>query len=638
MRPDNALATVVLLGAGLGTLDACSANSSGSQHRGSAGGTSGSGATGGAGAGGLTLDGGGASGIGGLGGSGAVGGSGGGGPMNIDTCPGPLDAATVASLETGGPVASGMRYLYPYHRTVFPRGMLPPVLQWQEAPGGTSAGLLRLTSNKFAYKGCITPTAPGQFAIPQNVWDAATGNSEGASDPLRVQLTTSGGGGVSGPIEMELVIALASLKGAIYYNTYNSPQNANNGAVMRLLASAPSPTPYLSIAGIAPLGPCVSCHSLSADGSTMLAANHFYPAGPYTSHAFDVQSGPPQNPPALPAPPATLDEAGFAGIYPDGSRFLTTGSPSMTSLIPFPAGPGNVVGMVGPKTSRLFRVSDGMQLPAPGWDGTIQFAKMPMFSPNGDKVVFNHHEDSNGHSLAVMDFDAATNTFSAYRRIAQDPIGFPCWPFFTPDSKGVVYALSSVDDCTSAHPARPWVAKSDLWYVDLASATARPLAVAGGFAGGSPYVPYPGRDEHWEYFPTVSPVAAGGYFWVFFTSRRNYGNTIVANVEDVATKKIWVAAIDIDAPPNADPSHPAFYLPGQEIQSGNIRAFAALEPCRGDGQGCSSGVDCCCGGCEGGVCGCPMGCSKIDEKCTTAADCCEPSAQCIGGFCALVVK
>jgi hypothetical protein len=28
-------------------------------------------------------------------------------------------------------------------------------------------------------------------------------------------------------------------------------------------------------------------------------------------------------------------------------------------------------------------------------------------------------------------------------------------------------------------------------------------------------------------------------------------------------------------------------------------------------------------------------CSKVQEKCTTAADCCDPTNVCINGFCAL---
>jgi hypothetical protein len=85
-------------------------------------------------------------------------------------------------------------------------------------------------------------------------------------------------------------------------------------------------------------------------------------------------------------------------------------------------------------------------------------------------------------------------------------------------------------------------------------------------------------------------------------------------------------------------SAPAFYLTGQELESGNVRAFAALEPCKADGLMCTAGVECCCGGCTDGKCGCPKGCSKIQEKCAVASDCCDPKAQCINGFCSLVIK
>ncbi len=567
-----------------------------------------------------------------VGGEGTTGGSGGnaqGANVLIDECPGSLNATDQAALEAGG--ATGpLDWLYPFDGTVFPRGLLAPVLQWTSGSQAADAVYVHITSKRFEYTGCFGPNADQRIAIPQAAWDTATAKSEGADDPLRVELTTLSGGVAQGPIVETWTIALASLKSTLYYNTYNSPQVGNNGAVMRLLAGAAQPQPFMTVAGLAPVGPCVSCHSLSANGSRMISANHFYPAGPYTSASHDVQSNPNPNPPVL---AGNLEEAAFAGIYPDGSRFMTTGSPSTTTLFPFPNGPSNVVGMVGPKTSRLFNTNNGQELATTGWN--VQYAKMPMFSPDGKKIAFNHHEASNGHSLAVMDFDANTNTFSNLTEVFRDTNRFPGWPMFTPDSKKLIFVLGNVDDYVSAHPARMWVAQSDLYIVDIATRAFSPLARANGFNGPNSYLPYPGRDEHFEFFPTVSPVAAGGYFWLFFTSRRNYGNTIVGGVEDPSSKKIWVSALKIGSAPGTDASYPAFYLPGQELESGNIRAFATLEPCKANGESCNVGIDCCCGGCDQGLCGCPEGCSKVDEKCQTSADCCDDGVECIGGFCAL---
>jgi hypothetical protein len=269
----------------------------------------------------------------------------------------------------------------------------------------------------------------------------------------------------------------------------------------------------------------------------------------------------------------------------------------------------------------------------------VQYAKMPMFSPDGKKVVFNHHEASAGHSLAVMDYDRATDTFSNLTPLYSHPMLYPGWPFFTPDSKSVIFVIGNAPNYASTLtvPTGP-LSSSDLFIIDLATKTPRSLDLANGYSGGTTYLPYPGRDEHIIFYPTVSPVAAGGYFWLFFTSRRNFGNVIVAPGDDVKTKKIWVSAIDIDAPVGVDPSHPPFYLPGQEVDSGNIRAFATLDPCVPDGSGCTSGIDCCGGYCINGMCGPPMGCSNVDDKCMVDADCCDPELRCINGFCAIIVK
>src|SRR5690606_24555877 len=92
-----------------------------------------------------------------------------------------------------------------------------------------------------------------------------------------------------------------------------------------------------------------------------------------------------------------------------------------------------------------------------------------------------------------------------------------------------------------------------------------------------------------NYEASVLPVAVGGYYWVIFTSRRAYGNEIAPSgrvpevenepwgTESVQSprKKIWIAAIDVDHSSRLDPSHPGFYLPGQGLESGNMRGFAA---------------------------------------------------------------
>jgi len=147
-------------------------------------------------------------------------------------------------------------------------------------------------------------------------------------------------------------------------------------------------------------------------------------------------------------------------------------------------------------------------------------------------------------------------------------------------------------------------------------------------------------------------VAGGGYAWVVFTSRRMYGSVArippfcsdprgVDLVSNITPKKLWVAAVDLSQASGADASHPAFYLPGQELLAGNSRGFWVLDPCRPDGQSCETGDQCCNGYCEPDptnpsslICTNTAACAGLQEKCTTAADCCDTTNSCINGFCA----
>ena len=204
-------------------------------------------------------------------------------------------------------------------------------------------------------------------------------------------------------------------------------------------------------------------------------------------------------------------------------------------------------------------------------------------------------------------------------------------------------------------------AKSDIQIAHLPSKTTASLDALNGVINGKYYLPYGETAEgHMNYDATILPVAVGGYYWVVFTSRREYGNTINTsdpyyNTDNRTTgalpwrKKLWVAALDIDTSESPttsahDISHPAFYLPGQDLQTGNYRGFWALEPCQQNGTSCSSGDECCSGFCrqttvDGGTveaCVTVQGCANEYEKCTTSADCCQASQgyQCINGYCA----
>ena len=335
------------------------------------------------------------------------------------------------------------------------------------------------------------------------------------------------------------------------------------------------------------------------------------------------------------AAPMTTGAAGkfsFGGLTPDGAKVLTCGA--LPGSWP-PNVPG--VGVSGTHDSILVDSKTGATLPAPGFDGVIHKALTPAFSPDGKKVAFNHYDTGAGHSLAVMDFVDGSNTFSNLVDVATDNAHYLGWPAFLPDGKTLIYHQDSRSDYASWQGA-----KADLVAVDLATKTTALMDAANGMANGVTYLPYGATEQSLNYEPTVLPVAVGGYYWVLFTSRRYYGNTIVDASQDATPrKKLWVAAIDINAPAGQGrPATPRSISPSRTRPPATCAASGRSIPCKQNGSSCETGDECCGGYCrsdgDGGL-ACvppPSGCAQEFEKCTTAADCCDTGSLCINGHCA----
>jgi hypothetical protein len=320
-------------------------------------------------------------------------------------------------------------------------------------------------------------------------------------------------------------------------------------------------------------------------------------------------------------------------------------------------------GLAGPFASQLIDTGTGQAIAAPSFTSSVTYALTPNFSPDAAHVAFNDRDVSAGHTLSVMDYDGSTTppTFSNLRAVFTST-RVAAWPSFLPDSGAVVFHEGDAFD-TAKYQGGPLYA--DLRLVDLSKNQLNSLADANGYdATGAFYLPYgKAEEEHLDYEPSVLPVPVGGYYWMLFTSRRCYGNTIApggtvprggdkwgkpqgTEVESPSPrKKIWLAPIDINYQGKVDPSHPAIYLPSQELESGNMRAFAALEPCRADGGSCASAAECCNGFCretgrnaDGPVLECvpppANSCSNEDEVCATSADCCDSQDLCINKRCA----
>lgn len=545
-------------------------------------------------------------------------GSGGGKPGNCDvscqqaggTCqmgvctivenPGNVPQDVQTKLDGGGNGDPGFKWLYPYDKTVFPRGLLPPLLQFDGV--APEAMLVHVTFAGMDYKGYFGGSNPARVQIPDDSWKAITLAAQ-ATDWVNVDVTKTSGGIVASAPKVAWKIAPGSIRGTIYYETYNS---VLAGAVGIMKISPGSATPSVIKTGCGNV-----CHTASADGSTLVAATTF----PFGSASYDLKNN------ASVMNASGSNQFVYGGIYPDGSFVV-----SSTNYRTWLGGP-----------SRLYDTKTGLNIPAPSWDSVITNGGNPAFSPDGKWISFNHQDTGGGHVLAAMEFDRPTNTFSNLQDVASDPARFLGWPAFTPDSKWIVYhaGSSNVYETNSG-------ATGDLFITNTQTHKVARLDQVNGYnANGSTYLP--ANDPNLSFAPTVLPVAVGGYFWTVFTSHRSYGNVFPSQKNNDVDGQLWVAAIDLNPTEGADASHPAFYLDGQEAVADNLRGFWVLDPCKADGSGCTGGDECCGGYCQqdmGGNFVCSPtsnGCSHELDKCNTAADCCDPASECINGHCAITV-
>jgi len=610
--------------------------------------------------------------------------------------------ATLTALQTptGSASAQALALVYPYDKTVWPRGMLAPLLMWTWTPGDADAIqiALKTASGSFSWTGtfakpAILSTTPAlttgsnfvRSPIPQDVWDMATNTASGPSDAITVSLTVAKGGVGYGPISQTWTVAPGLLTGAVYYNSYGTGLVQNWGGNMDTAGNRIG----AAILGIksGELGPsvvagqnssddsgCRVCHTVASKGRWLITQTDT--PSDEQSYLYDLTM------PNVPTSGVAMSQQGvfaWAALTGDGSYALTN-----------EVNPSSSNGAVGTSTSSFWQFSATPTVATLTGLPSGLAAGYPSFSPDDTLIAYldatGNTGDVAGEPIRMASYDAATQTFSNVQTLvtpsgagtapafSQLRVGYPV---FLPDNSGVVFESQVRQGSDSVLCTRNG-ARSQLWWVNAKGA---PQPVALTALNGTGYLPVgpkdhgsdfaapdpqynPGNggvnemgydDTSLNYEPTVLPVASGGYAWVVFTSRRLYGNQLGQtpwdswptnyNTKDLAqapVKKLWVAAIDLNAPPGTDPSHPAFYLPAQEILAGNSRGFWVLDPCGADGSSCQTGDQCCNGYCEEGdgglVCSnAPPGttCSGLSQKCTTAANCCDTSNLCINGFCAL---
>ena len=404
---------------------------------------------------------------------------------------------------TGTGAAQGFAFLYPYDQTVFPRGLLAPLLQWTWSMGDADAIQLQLTtsSGSFSWTGtfgrpAILAMTGGKFIrmpIPQDVWAMATATAGGVTpsgklDQLTLSLVVAKSGVGYGPITETWTVAPALLVGTVYYNSYGTQLVKNSldsrlqrpaSTARRVWASTRArPGRSSSRVSASPPGSghgCRVCHVASSDGSTLIAQS----GNPYSeTHRYDLKNGNAEN--AL----ASYDNIfGWAGLSADGSLAFTNAgdlaaNDSVSQLYAFPPA-----------------ATGAKPIAATGIPSNLT-AGTPAFSPDTKHIAFDFlggtigTVNGNGTQLVALDFDATTNAFSNLKVLATMTGGMRAgFPSFFPTDDAVAFHYQIVN---SNHLLNTWHgAEAQIWWSDLATGTASSLYALNGLnaGGATSYLP-----------------------------------------------------------------------------------------------------------------------------------------------------
>ena len=293
--------------------------------------------------------------------------------------------------------------------------------------------------------------------------------------------------------------------------------------------------------------PCIKCHTVSRDGSFMALAGFDAPG---TATFVDTRAH--QILTDVTEPSYTTM---FQALHPDGMRLVSNRVDELE--------------LFDVSNRRAPRSLGSAGLPTHG-------AAQPTFSPSGDTLVFALHtnraaaNDFTESDLAAASFDARP-TISVQRGVIAPGGGNACaYPSVLPDEKHVVFQRG--DHARSSNSGGVVLYHGELALVALSGGPVRTLerATSGGTST---------RDARSAFQPAAPIATSGRYDFIAFVSLRDYGTRLAHQFR----RQIWVTAVDHDRAAE-DPSHPAFWLPGQDPVSTQMMPGWAAAPTAGAGE------------------------------------------------------
>ena len=477
---------------------------------------------------------------------------------NVDDASDPTGAA--ATVGQNAQLSADLDLVYPPDNAMAPRDFAPITVQWTAAGTQPTVFVVRF-ENEEAEIDVIGDPAKwdvGQgydVTISKDIWAELFQYPDHPDWTIRVLAADIVGDKLVGTMRSSKPVSFhvtnQKVGGAIYY------WNTTLATVRVLEAGKLTPT---SIPGMGGMFACAGCHSISPDGSTVAVSTFFGLGGSMGMSLVTAKSG---TAPAWLSPKAA---SLLSGSFTISAAF----SPSYFST--------NDKWLIVPSAGKLRSVNllTGASY-AMVKSGDLGQQAFPTWSPNGETVIYASAKDvGNGFSgsvataLYTVPFGDGADTGKGGVATpvagADEPGIFHYYPSFTPDGKYVVY--------NRADPAGPTCPTSgggggpssgggattydncnaEVWMIPAIGGTAIRLNNANQ-----------STDPLTNSWPTFGNVL-GQYYWMAFSSRRNYG---FLHTGAPPSPQVYIAAVDPEKLlQGLDGSFAALWLPGQDISSG----------------------------------------------------------------------
>lgn len=432
--------------------------------------------------------------------------------------------------------------IYPENDTMIPANLPPMELQWKRGDSQNKVFSIRFSG---AYLDVTVATKQLSWKADKAAWNAFIYGSKGAA--IKVTLR---GAGATGPLyasaSTSINVSTITAPGTIYYWATGPKTSLKNG-IIKIEAGSDKATDYYTQANNGSKR-CSGCHAITRDGSKMVFTE--YPLQSWENWAKGVD---------VKTKKTFLPEDKLLGNF---FAFSKTGD----RLLYAEAGGMTIRRMSDNTVLTSFKSLAGM------------FASHPDWSPIDDKLTFalypkkyDYAENFCQGSVVVADVPGAGEPWKhtvIVQSVSSDDNNF--YPAFSPDSKYIVFnkagrynntKLGEYDCDGFANPA------ATLHIVPATGGT--PVALKRANSTGK-------VTNTWaKWAPSSSSV---GVWWLAFSSTRDYGAVLINSTkQDIQGEKhpqIWITAIRLDLlAKGKDPSHPAFWLPGQRTDSGNHIPF-----------------------------------------------------------------